>query len=91
MFPEMMGEEWPGGMEIFQARLLVEMFMGGVELSATPEPFGPRKRDQEESAARAVPKRERDARRAAEMSLIRGNTSREITDFGREGEGEMDF
>ena len=74
-------------MEIFQARLLVEMFVGGLESCATPEPVGPRTRDQEGSAARVVWRRERNAERIIEMELIRGDTALEITEFGGEWEG----
>jgi hypothetical protein len=85
----MMGDECPGGMEIFQARLLVEICVGATELSATPEPFGPRKRRQEgsaEIALRVVRRRERNAGRIAVMDVIRGNTETEITVFPEEVE-----
>ena len=66
-------------MEIFQARLLVEMFVGGLAERETPEPFGPRKRDQEGSAAIEVKMSE--ARSAARRNVITGDTLREITDL----------
>ena len=59
-------------MAIFQARLFVEMFVGGLEERETPDPLGPRKRDQEVSEAIEVKMRE--ARSEARRDMIAGDT-----------------
>jgi hypothetical protein len=61
-------------MEIFQARALGERFVGGLAVGVTPEPLGPRKRDQPESAARQGRKIVSDARREAVISANLGDT-----------------
>lgn len=58
---------------------------GGLAERETPEPLGPRKRVQEGSEARVVKRKERNARRAAEMDVIRGDTGREVIGLGGDG------
>src|SRR5580704_2902082 len=50
----MIGDEWPGGSGVFQIRFLSGPNSDGIGPSATPEPLGPRKRDQSGRAGGAA-------------------------------------